>query len=475
MTVTGNGEIALGGVVSGSGSIAVSGSSNCIIGLDGANSYTGGTFLNSGEVQVTSDSGLGAAGVPLAFNGGNLFVNAGGASTTTINRGMTLGTGGGQITAALVQYGTLALPSAIQGPGALTISGYGSDTYVSLTGPNTYSGGTAVNDVTLLGTTSTLQGNISLTNVYAGLEFQQGFNGTYSGAITGVGGVEVSATGVVTFTGSNTYAGGTEVYQGILEVSGSSLPASGGLMFGGAGAGGGVIQFIGPASYTGGATWSGSGGFSARNGKLTVNLGGSGATFNIPANHVLVFGSPTANAETEFQNPIFLGSSPSLPVPTIQVNAGAGGDYALLSGQISGGNALIKTGNGTLELTAANTFSGGLTISGGEVWAATAASLPGFSTSGQVSVAAGAMLAVQSGAGTNRLDERGDRQPAKQCHLGQQHFGPRHRYEQRQFHVWRRHCPGPVADQAGRHHPDLDRREHVFRPDDDQRRHTTDR
>ena len=214
-------------------------------------------------------------------------------------------------------------------------------------------------------------------------------------------------------------------------------------MFGGAGAGGGVIQFIGPASYTGGATWSGSGGFSARNGKLTVNLGGSGATFNIPANHVLVFGSPTANAETEFQNPIFLGSSPSLPVPTIQVNAGAGGDYALLSGQISGGNALIKTGNGTLDLTAANTFSGGLTISGGEVWAATAASLPGFSTSGQVSVAAGAMLAVQSGTGATGWTSAADRQPAKQRRLGQQHFGPRHRYEQRQFHVWRPPLPRP--------------------------------
>ena len=102
-------------------------------------------------------------------------------------------------------------------PAALTISGYGSDTYVSLTGPNTYSGGTAVNDVTLLGTTSTLQGNISLTNVYAGLEFQQGFNGTVQRRDHrrwGSGGA--STTGVVTFTGSNTYAGGTEVYQRML-------------------------------------------------------------------------------------------------------------------------------------------------------------------------------------------------------------------------------------------------------------------
>ena len=58
LTITGNGLVSLGGVVSGSGSIAVSGSSNCSLGLFGANTYTGGTFLTSGEVQVTSDSGL---------------------------------------------------------------------------------------------------------------------------------------------------------------------------------------------------------------------------------------------------------------------------------------------------------------------------------------------------------------------------------------------------------------------------------
>ncbi|HEY1377957.1 MAG TPA: autotransporter-associated beta strand repeat-containing protein, partial [Gemmataceae bacterium] len=80
----------------------------------------------------------------------------------------------------------------------------------------------------------------------------------------------------------------------------------------------------------------------------------------------LVFGSPTANAVTDFQNPIFLGPSANTsPGPTVEVDAGAGGDYTILSGVISGGNSLTKTGNGRLVLSAANTYTGPTNVAGG--------------------------------------------------------------------------------------------------------------
>jgi autotransporter-associated beta strand protein len=373
LTITGDGIAGLDGAASGSGSITLSGSSDCILTLFGTNSYSGGTFINSGRLETYGDSSLGAAGAPLTFNGGTLFF----AGTTTINRPITLAAGGGQLSNSLAQYESVTIQSVIQGPGTLTING-NSGTVYNLTGQNTYQGGTVVENATLQGTTNSLQGNIYVTDDYAGLEFVQSFNGSYSGAISGGGGVEINTTGVVTLTGSNTYTGGTVVYQGVLQVygSGSALPAGGSLSFG-QNSGGGVVQFIGPASYNGSASWSGSGGFSAVNGKLTVNLGGAGSTFNIVIpNDAVVFGSPTANAVTQFINPIFLGSSQSAPAPTIYVIAGLGGDYAELSGQVSGGNSLVKAGNGLLQLAATNTFSGGLLVQGGAVQANDGAGLP---------------------------------------------------------------------------------------------------
>jgi autotransporter-associated beta strand protein len=53
-----------------------------------------------------------------------------------------------------------------------------------LAGANTYTGGTTVSGGTLMGNTTSLQGNI-LNN--ASLVFAQGANGTFNGSLTGTG------------------------------------------------------------------------------------------------------------------------------------------------------------------------------------------------------------------------------------------------------------------------------------------------
>ena len=60
----------------------------------------------------------------------------------------------------------------------------------------------------------------------------------------------------------------------------------------------------------------------------------------------------------------------------------------------SSGGSLAKLGAGTLILTASNTYTGGTTVAPARFWPPTAANLPGYSTSGSVSVAGGATLAV---------------------------------------------------------------------------------
>ncbi len=68
----------------------------------------------------------------------------------------------------------------------------------------------------------------------------------------------------------------------------------------------------------------------------------------------------------------------------------------VVPGVISGGGSLTVTGTGTLTLSGANTYSGGTTVSSGILEAATPGSLPGYGTSGQLSVASGATVAVSA-------------------------------------------------------------------------------
>ena len=137
----------------------------------------------------------------------------------------------------------------------------------------------------------------------------------------------------------------------------------------------------------GAVQWTSSGGFSARNAALAVNIGGSSATLqwgqttNFIANgNALLFGSNTSNNVVTFQNPIdlYCSSGPQ----TVQVTAGAGGDYTVFSGVVSdsqanAGGGLVKTGNGTLILTATNTYAGPTTISAGALGADDGVGLPG--------------------------------------------------------------------------------------------------
>jgi autotransporter-associated beta strand protein len=361
------------GGITGSGSLVVAMTGQSMLDTNGANTYSGGTFLNSGGLYVYGDATLGATGAPIVFNGG--FLNAFTMLPFTINRDITLGPAGGTITVSGTK--PLTLSSTIHGPGSLTLT----NGTLQLTGTNTYSGGTFVSGGPLVGTTNSLQGNISISqNSSSGvqLEFSQNFNGTFAGNISGSGSVTILGTGVLSFTGNNTYTGKTTMWAGVLEVSatGGGLTPSGVLNFqDNPDQPPPIVQFVGGGSFTrplSQVTLSASGGFAARDGNLTVNLGGHGDPFTLVPSSNLVFGSPTANSVTDFQNQIYLGATQVYPGPTVEVDSGAGGDYAILSGVIFGGNSFTKTGNGRLLLTATNTYTGATMVSAGTLVAGNA-------------------------------------------------------------------------------------------------------
>ena len=108
--------------------------------LSGMNTYTGGTAINGGTLQVAADDNLGASTSGLSFDGGTLATTA----SFTTNRATTLNANGGTFDVAPTT--TLTMTGAIGGAGALTKADIGT---LVLTGTNTYTGGTTITSGTL--------------------------------------------------------------------------------------------------------------------------------------------------------------------------------------------------------------------------------------------------------------------------------------------------------------------------------------
>jgi fibronectin-binding autotransporter adhesin len=183
LTVTGPSDTLISGAMEGEGALVKSGTGTLT--LSGTNSYAGGTTVSAGTLQGTTSSLQGS----ITNNATVVFDQA------------TNGTYSGNMT----------------GTGALTKSGIGT---VTLSGTNSYSGGTTVSAGSLQGNTSSLQGNITNN---AAVVFDQATNGTYSGNMTGTGTLTKSGIGILTLSGTDSYSGGTTVSAGALQGTTSSL------------------------------------------------------------------------------------------------------------------------------------------------------------------------------------------------------------------------------------------------------------
>ncbi|MCZ7586715.1 MAG: autotransporter-associated beta strand repeat-containing protein [Deltaproteobacteria bacterium] len=106
---------------------------------------------------------------------------------------------------------------------AVTITGSGAQT---LTGTNTYSGGTTISSGTLLVGQDTSSGTLGSGAVVnnASLVFYRYDTWTFANAISGSGTVDQTE-GTVILTGSNTYTGTTSIGGGTLQVGSGALQA----------------------------------------------------------------------------------------------------------------------------------------------------------------------------------------------------------------------------------------------------------
>ncbi|PWK89704.1 autotransporter-associated beta strand repeat-containing protein [Fulvimonas soli] len=212
--------------------------------LNGANTYTGGTQIDGGVVQVASDANLGAAAGGLGLDGGTLRTTA----DMTTARAVTLGTNGGAFDT--LSGTTLAIGSAIAGAGAMTKAGDGT---LVLTGANTYTGTTTIAAGTLAlsgaGSVAASSGvldngvlDISGTTSGASIKNLAGSgtvnlgsqsltltnaSGIFSGTFTGTGQFVKQGSGLLTLNGdSSAFSGTTTVSGGTLEVGDINTPSA---------------------------------------------------------------------------------------------------------------------------------------------------------------------------------------------------------------------------------------------------------
>ena len=254
LAVNHSNNLTLAGVISGTGALQQNGTGTTI--LTGANTYTGGTAISAGTLQIGAGGTTGSItgnvvnNTNLAFNrsdgatfGGTIsgpgaVQQIGVGSTTftadnsytggtTISSGaLVLGNGGttGAITGNVTNNGLLAvnhsnaltLAGVISGTGSFQQFGSGTTTF---TGNNTYSGGTQIGLGTLQigagGTTGTITGNVTNN---ANLAFNRSDTVVFGGTISGTGAVQQNGAGATVFTANNTYTGGTTIAAGALQL-----------------------------------------------------------------------------------------------------------------------------------------------------------------------------------------------------------------------------------------------------------------
>ncbi len=306
--ITDNATLALNAVgdfdnaISGSGKVEKSGDD--ALTLSGSNTYTGGTLISSGTLVASNVEALGTGDV-------------------TDNATLELNTSG-------------TFDNAISGSGQVVKSG---DKTLTLSGANTYTGGTLISDGTLVASNVEALGTGDVTD-NATLELNT--SGTFDNVISGSGQVVKSGDDALTLSGSNTYRGGT-------TISGGTLVAT-------------SVEALGTGDVTDNATLALNTG-----GDFINNIGGTGRveksgdqTLTLSGANSYTGGTLISSGTLVASNVNALGSGDVTDNAVLELNTGGTFDNA-----ISGSGQVEKSGDGTLTLSGSNTYTGGTLISDG--------------------------------------------------------------------------------------------------------------
>ena len=227
-------------VLSGAGALAKIGAGTLV--LSGVNAYAGGTTITGGVLQATNNSSIGTGAITL--DGGAFQAGANGlafANNVTLDAAAnTIDTQGYSLTLSGPISGAGGLDK--QGSGVLILSGAGSYAGPTLVGAGTLQAGaanafaptsafTVASGATLdlngfSQTIGSLAGAGAVTLGAASLTAGgDGSSTTFSGGISGAGGLTKTGAGTLVLSGDSAYTGPTTVGAGVLDVNGSLASA----------------------------------------------------------------------------------------------------------------------------------------------------------------------------------------------------------------------------------------------------------
>ncbi len=418
ITINGAGDTTVSGAIATTtGSITKSG--NGTLTLNGTNTFTGGLTINAGTVTLGSTSalnstagsenavvfGLGSTGT-LSLNGNNSTIA--GLNTNNATPGTTFVKNGSASTNATLTIGNSTNASTYSGTiqdgdtRTLALNKAGAGT-LTLSGANTYTGGTNINEGKIIlsggslaaGTVSIASGATLATSGVASV----GSLSLVNGANLDLTSAGLSLTGALTASGGNlSYTlGNTLAVTGALTLSGTVNISLAGtfvdktrytlLTFSSSDAsnlnvtttrlGWTITPVITGTSYSVDIAIASS--------SLNWNLSGDGTWDATTAANWYNSKNFSTQAFTDGDNVTFDKSTGGIIDITSTVTPGSvtvnsSGEYTFRTGSIAGDGGITKSGSGKLTLSAANTFTGEVVVNAGTLAVTNASALGATST-----------------------------------------------------------------------------------------------
>ena len=351
--------LTLDGAISGNGSLTKI--SSGALTLSGSNSYSGGTTISTGSLQIGHNNALGTGSLKLGvsgttasitftstdstdrtisnalatFSGSSWNTTFGSAGTGNLTFGNSTSVELGALRTFTVNNSRTSFTNAFTGTSdGITKAGTGS---LILMGANTYTGATTINAGTLQigngGITGALSTSSAIT-VNGTLAFNRSDDitqGTHfsTAAIGGAGSLVQNGTGNLTINAANTYSGGTTLNTGTLVI--------------------------------GNAAAAGSGTITQTDATSVLKFDTTGTITNVMSVYnVLATQSATLSGAITVNN------------ATWDIDTG---DTLTVSGAVSGSGGVTKNGGGTLILSGSNSYNGSTVINAGTLNAANANAL----------------------------------------------------------------------------------------------------
>ncbi|WP_197897252.1 fibronectin-binding autotransporter adhesin ShdA [Salmonella enterica] len=364
------GEGELENTLSGSGSLVKTGTGELT--LSGDNTYSGGTTITGGTLTADHADSLGSGDID---NSGVLKVGEGDLENTLSGSGSLVKTGTGELTlsggndysggttiiggtltadhadslgtgavanSGVLQVGEGELENTLSGSGSLVKTGTGE---LTLSGDNSYSGGTTIIGGTLTADHADLLG----TGAVANSGVLQVGEGELENTLSGSGSLVKTGTGELTLSGDNSYSGGTTIIGGTLTADHADLLGTGAV------ANSGVLQ--------------------VGEGELENTLSGSGSLVKTGTGELTLSGDNSYSGDTTIADGTLIAAN---------VNA-------LGSGNIDNSGTLMLDANGAFELANITTHTG----------ATTALAAGSTLDAGQLTQEDGSTLSIDLGAATD--------------------------------------------------------------------------